>query len=184
MNDRWKVALAVSLAVNLFLAGAGVGVIVIGARLVGERQDLRRGGGEGQRMAAAFQALPPDRRQALRDIMRSQALDSAEDLRAARQARQDAIRLMTVEPYDANAVAAALTKARDADGRARARVDATLAARLAGLSPQERAVFSRLLMRGPGRGGPRGPRGGPGGPPGGPGGPPPPPPPPPGGEAQ
>jgi uncharacterized membrane protein len=167
MSPRWKIILGVSLALNLFLLGAGVGVVVVGARLVGERSDLRRGG-EGQRMAAAFQALPPERREALRDIMRTQALDAAEDLRAAREARQEATRLMTADPYDATGVAAALTRAREAEGRARARIDATLASKLAGLSPQERAVFARLLMRGPGRGGPRHGPGRPGGPPPGP----------------
>jgi uncharacterized membrane protein len=178
MSDRWKIVLALSLALNLFLVGAGVGVIVVGARLLGERSDFRRGG-ESQRIVAAFQALPPDRRQALRDIMRTQALDAAPDLRAAQDARREASALMTAQTYDAAAVAAALTRARDAEGRARARIDATLAARLAGLSPQERVMFSRLLMRGPGgRGGPRG-RGGPAGRPGD--GPPPPPPPPAGG---
>ena len=171
MTGRWKIILGVSLALNLFLAGAGVGVAVVGARLVGERSDLHRGFGDG-RIGAALSALPPERREALRDIMRSQALDAAPDLRAARDARQEAIRLMTAEPYDSAAVAAALAKARDAEGRARARIDATLATRLAGLSTQERAMFSRMLMRGPGRGGPHGPRG-----PGGPDGPPPPPPP-------
>jgi uncharacterized membrane protein len=171
MSDRWKIILAVSLALNLFLLGAGVGVGVVGARLLGER--VRQGGG-GQRMTAAFQALPQDRRQALRDIMRTQAMDAAPDFRAARQAREEAVRLITTEPYDANAVAAALAKARDADARARGRIDATLASKLAGLSPQERAMFARILMRGPGRGGPRGPRGG-GRPP---------PPPPPGGNGE
>jgi hypothetical protein len=126
MSDRWKIILAVSLAVNLFLIGAGVGVAVVGARMMGEHSDFRHGGyggygagNDGGRITSAFQSLT-----------------------------------------------AALAKGRDADARARARIDATLASRLASLTPQERQMFSRLLMRGPGRGGggPRGPRGGQGGP--------------------
>jgi uncharacterized membrane protein len=173
MSDRWKIILAVSLAVNLFLIGAGVGVAVVGARMMGEHSDFRHGGyggygagNDGGRITSAFQSLPPERRQALRDLMRAQALDAAPDLQVAREARQEATRLMTADPYDAAAVTAALAKGRDADARARARIDATLASRLASLTPQERQMFSRLLMRGPGRGGggPRGPRGGQGGP--------------------
>jgi uncharacterized membrane protein len=160
MSRRWKIILAISLVANLFLVGAGLGVFVVGSRLIGERADLRRGG-DNQRIAQAFQSLPPDRRQALQDIMRVQALSSASDLQAARQARQDAARLMAANPYDPAAVTAALTRAREAEGRARAGIDATLAMRLASLSPQERQMFSRLLIRGPGRGGGRGGHGGP-----------------------
>lgn len=149
MSNRWKVAIAVSLALNLFLVGLVVGSLLIGARLLGERSEFRRG--RGSDLAAAFQALPEARRQALRDIMRAQALDAAPDLREAAGARREAMRLIAAEPYDAAAVTQALERARLADGRARARIDATLASRLTELSPQERAVFARVMMRGPQR---------------------------------
>jgi uncharacterized membrane protein len=92
--------------------------------------------------------------------MRAQALDAAPDLREAGEARREAARLMAADQYDATAVAAALARARAADGRARARIDATLASRLAEFSPEERAVFARVMMRGPDRRGGRGRRGG------------------------
>ena len=169
MSRGWKIAIAISLALNLFLLGTGVGVLVVGTRALVERADLRRGGGDGQRVFAAFQALPPDRRQALREMLRAQAMDAAPDLRAAAQARREANQLMAADHYDAAAVTAALTRARDAEGRARARLDDTLAARLATLTPQERVVFAQAMLRGPTRGNPRGGRGGgrpPGPPPG------------------
>ena len=174
MSPRWKIAVAVSLALNLFLIGSMVGVLVVGLRIFGERAEVS--GGRGGDLNAAFQALPEARRQALREIMRNQAIDAAPDLRAAAAARREATQLMGTEPYDSAAVSAALTRAREADGRARARIDATLATRLAELSPQERTLFARVMMRGPG-----GRRGGPGGrPDGGRRGDGPPPPPPPG----
>ncbi len=168
MSRGWKIAIGVSLALNLFLVGAVVGVLVVGARTLMERADFRRDGGGG-RVFAAFQALPQDRRQALRAMMREQAMDAAPDMRAAAEARRHAEQLMAADRYDASAVAAALTEARQAEDRARARLDSTLAARLATLTPQERVVFAQVMMRGP----PRGPRGGRGGrgdgsPPGGP----------------
>ncbi|HTI67223.1 MAG TPA: periplasmic heavy metal sensor [Caulobacteraceae bacterium] len=146
MNRGWKIAVAVSLALNLFLAGSIVGVLVVGARMIGERADVRRG--RGPDMNAVLQALPQARRAALREIMRAQALDAAPDLREAAAARRQALQLMGAAPYDAAAVASALERARAADGRARARIDATLATRLGELSPQERTLFARMMTRG------------------------------------
>lgn len=168
MTPGWKIAITVSLVLNLFLVGSMVGVIVIGQKLLGERQEVRRG--RGGDIGAAFQALPDARRQAFRDVMRAQALSAAPDFKEAGAARREAMRLMSAQTYDAAAVSAALARARDADARARGRIDATLASRLGEFSPQERTLFARVMMRGPGGGRGRGP----GGPP-----PPPQPPPPP-----
>jgi uncharacterized membrane protein len=157
VSPRWKIAIAVSLALNLFLVGSMVGVLVVGLRAFGEHAEVRRG--RGPDLSAAFQALPESRRQAFREVMRAQALSAGPDLREAAAARRQATQLMAAEPYDAAAVSDALARARAADGRARARIDATLATRLAEFSPQERALFARVMTRGPeGR---RGRRGGP-----------------------
>jgi len=175
MSGRWRILLIASLVLNLFLAGAVAGGLVVGAKVLRERTEARRA--EGQRMAAAFQVLAPERRTALREIMRDQARSAAPDMREAREARREAMRLIAADPYDPKAVTAALDRAREAEDRARARIDATLAARLAELQPQERATFAGRLMFGPGRGERRMMilRGRPGGPP--------PPPPPEGAEA-
>jgi uncharacterized membrane protein len=173
MSKGWKIAIGVSLALNLFLIGSLVGVMVIGLRAFGDRDDAQRARRPG--IGAAFQALPDDRRQAFREVMRAQALAAGPDFRAAAQARREAMQAMSAPAYDAAAVSAALQRAREADGRARARIDATLAERLSQFSPSERQLFARGMMRGPngGRGGGR--RGGDGR--GRPDGPPPPPPP-------
>ena len=164
MSTRWKIIIGVSLALNLFLIGAMAGVIVVGLKMFGEQAEMRRG--RGPNIGAAFQALPDDRRQAFREVMRAQALSAAPDFRAAGEARREAMRLMSAPTYDAAAVSAALDRARAADGRARARIDATLATRLSEFSPEERQLFARVMMRGPdGRRGRRGPGGPPGGPP-------------------
>jgi len=159
MSNRWKILLIVSVVLNLFLAGAVVGGLFVGTRTLRDRIELRRP--DGQRMVMAFQALPPDRRSALRDIMRAQALDAAPDMRAAAEARREAGRLIAAEPYDAKAVDAALQRSLEAENRARERINATLAQRLGELRPEERSAFARFLLRGPGRHGPRPPRGGP-----------------------
>jgi uncharacterized membrane protein len=153
MSGRWKTLLIVSLVVNLFLVGITAGLLFAGSRLMSDRLD-RAGRRDGGRLAVAFQALPPDRRAALREMMRGPAREARPDLTEAREARMEAARQIATEPYDARVVAAALARARAADARARSRIDETLAARLAELSPQERALFAQVMMRG-GRGGPR-----------------------------
>jgi uncharacterized membrane protein len=160
MDRRSKIVLVASVAANLFLAGALIGALVVGSRLVHERTEARRGG-DRPGVWSAVQAVPPERRRALRQVMREQALQAAPDLRAARDARRTAAQLIAVPVYDAAAVEAALKRARDYDSRARAKIDAALAARLAQFSPEERAAFARVMIRGPRGGGPG--RGGPGG---------------------
>jgi uncharacterized membrane protein len=146
MNGRWNILLVVSLVLNLFLAGAIGGAVVVGTRFLGERDGRR--GDDGRRVNQAFAALAPERRDQLREIMRAQALNAAEDVALARQARVEAVELASAESYDPVAVGAALERARAADGRARARIDTALAARLAEFTQEERAQFSRLLLRG------------------------------------
>ena len=164
MDGRAKIILVASIVVNLFLAGALAGALVVGSRFVQERSEAR--GGDRPGMLRAVQAVPSERRQLLREVMRDQALAARPDLQAARQARRNAARLIGAETYDAAAVEAALKQAREADLAARAKIDTALAARLAELTPEDRAAFARVMMRGPrgGEGRGRGPRG-PGGPP-------------------
>jgi len=158
MDRRAKTILIASLVANLFLAGALVGALVVGSRMIHERTEVRRGDRPG--VWSAVQAIPPERRQMLREVMREQAREAGPDLQAGREARQAAARLIAEPVYDAVAVAAALERAREFDAQARAKVDAGLAKRLGQLTPEERATFASVMTRGPRGGGPgRGPRG-------------------------
>src|SRR4051812_8021007 len=105
MSRGWKIALVASAVLNLFLIGLVAGGLIVGSRLLlDERVELRRGA-QSERLAAAFEALPPERR-TLRDLIRSQAAGAAPDLREAGAARREAIRLIAEPQYDAAAVAA------------------------------------------------------------------------------
>ncbi|OYX31828.1 MAG: hypothetical protein B7Y99_09620 [Caulobacterales bacterium 32-69-10] len=148
MTPRWKIAIAVSLVLNLFLIGSLVGVIIVGLKMADERAEVRRG--RGHDIGAALQALPDERRRAFREVMRARALSAAPDFRAAGEARREATQLMAAQTYDAAAVSAALARARAAEARARARIDATLATRLSEFSAEERKLFAQVMMRGPG----------------------------------
>ena len=167
MDRRTKTILIVSLTANLFLVGALIGTLILGSRLAHERTEARRGDRPG--VWSAMQSIPPERQRVLRQMMREQAMRAAPDLRAAREARRAAARLIAAPSYDPAAVEAALRRARDHDLQARAKVDAALAVRLGELTAQERAAFGQVMLRGPrgGRGRRDGSRGGPP-PPGGP----------------
>jgi len=166
MERRAKIVLIGSLVANLFLAGALAGALVVGSQTLRERGPGPRAGGPGA--WTAFQAIPQERREAIRALMREPAMEAAEDMRAAREARRAAAEAIAAPVYDPIAVAVALTQARDHDAQGRARLDAALASRLAQLSAEERAAFAEAMSRGrmPRGGGGEG-RGGRGGPPGG-----------------
>ena len=146
MNGKAKIILIVSLVANLFLAGALVGALIIGSKLMHDRGAERRGDRPG--MLNAVQSISPERRQMLRDVMREQALKAASDLGAARDARRAAAELIAVPVYDGTAVDLALKRAREHETAARAKIDAALAARLGQLSPEDRAAFAQVMMRG------------------------------------
>jgi uncharacterized membrane protein len=149
MDGRTRFLIIASLVVNLFLAGALIGVLVVGAKLVHDRDYARRVDDDRAGARNAFQAIPPERRRELARLLRQPAVEAAPDLRASREARRHAAELIAAPNYDAAAVEAALKQARDREFQARAKIDAALASRLAQLSPQERAGFGQMMVRGP-----------------------------------
>ncbi len=161
-----KTLLVASLAGNLFLVGLGVGVGVMGWRMVNNRPPQQR-----SNVWQASTALSPEDRAAMRQVMQAHAVEATPDMRAARTARREASTLMMAPVYDAAAVTAALDKARIADMAARAKMDAGLVAYTATLDAPRRALLVQAMqtdarnMRlgrggrgGGGRGGPDGDR--------------------------
>ena len=107
MTDRQlKLLLAASLVVNIFLIGIGIGVGVMGARMLRDRMQARA-----PAVWQAAQALPQEDRQLLRRMLRERAERAAPYVRAAREARREAAQLIAAPKYDAAAVAAALARA-------------------------------------------------------------------------
>ncbi len=142
---RFRVLLAGSLLVNVFLAGA-----VIGGLAVLLRQEPRQlPAALLQRpIRAAGHGLPlPDRRR-FRQLMAQTLRDSHDLLEEARRDRQTAALLFVQPRFDAGAAAAALQQARDADLQLRARLEAAAVLFAAGLPAVERAVLAEGLSRG------------------------------------
>lgn len=138
-----KFALALSVAVNVLVICALVAAaFVIGTRWPQERHEGRRHGA-----MAIVQTLEPDQQAQVRERLRAAALEARPDFRAAREARREAIALAQAEPMDAAAVSAALARSREAEHRARARLEAGLVEALAGLDAQGRRQLAPVLAR-------------------------------------
>ncbi|CAN5339043.1 hypothetical protein BH11PSE2_BH11PSE2_06490 [soil metagenome] len=167
-GNGWKIALAISLAVNVF----GVGALV-GAMGKQATQDPRRAPPPiGNPLMRAGDQLSPEQQQAFRAMMRARAQTAQPLLREARQDRLDAAKLFGASEFDKTAASAALAKARTADFTARQDLEAAVVDFAATLNVEDRKKLAQGLReppRGPGgmggRGGRRGMRGGMGGPP-------------------
>ena len=160
MNGKGlAIALAASLALNIFVLGAVAGAY--GTRVRTEQQRAAPGGNP---MMRAGDRLPEGPREAYRLRLREQSQATQPLLREAREARMDAARALAADKFDAAAVTAAFARARTADLQARERLEASVVQFAAGLSTDERRALAQGLRQPPrgGRGGPDG-RGGPGG---------------------
>jgi uncharacterized membrane protein len=169
MDGRgFKIALAVSLVVNVFVIGAVAGFLLAPMVTPPGGPPLKS-----PTILAGEQLNPEDRaefHQMLSDV--SQA--TGPTVLDARLARRELYQLLKVEPFDHNGATAAMARARADDQQVRARMDEAVLDFAAKLSPQERAAlaegFRRAVLKhwavlGPGGGGPSGPpTGGPGGP--------------------
>ena len=152
MSARTRLLLIASLALNLFLAG------LIGTALVLDRgpaardpapaPTAERAGPRGPRgMWAAADRLPPEKAEALRQVLRQAAEEGRPRVARLRQARRDAVAAMVREPYDPAAVREALARARTEELAARGGFDEAVTAYAARLEPQERAVIAEALRR-------------------------------------
>lgn len=139
------VALAASVAVNLFAATAAW-TVLYGEHRIERRDDDNRDGGD--RRASARElvaALDADARAPVRNALRAAGLRARPDFQAAREARRQAVVAAATEPYDAAAVAALLVQSRVAENRGREKVETDALAILATLEPADRAAFAQIL---------------------------------------
>lgn len=107
---RWvKIALVLSLGLNLLVAGAVVGGMVRHARTPpgGPVEDVRRLG-----IAPFVRGLDQRHQRALRDEVLTRRADIVEGARKMRRASRRFVAALRAEPYDADAAAAALADVR------------------------------------------------------------------------
>jgi uncharacterized membrane protein len=147
MGNGAKIALAISLVLNLFLIGAGVSAFVFRERLLHDLHGLR----PPTPLNVAARALDPDVRAKLRDAMRSAALTAKPDFVAAREARMKAAELAAAPTYDRAAVKAELVEARNSETHGRGLLDDRLLDFMGTLPPDQRAKLAEALKGRPPR---------------------------------
>ncbi|MEO0391370.1 MAG: periplasmic heavy metal sensor [Pseudomonadota bacterium] len=132
-----KVALVVSLAVNLLIIGAIAGAVL-------------RGTGPAARGTVNFalpyaQALEPETRRAMmRSVMQSEA-GRAIRPRARRQGYADVVALLRADPFDAAALEAAVASQAQAFWTVQGQAQAQWLEIVAGMTAGERAVYAAAV---------------------------------------
>lgn len=155
------VALAVSVAVNLFAATAAY-TVMNRQHEVEQRADDRRDGGDRPSPRELIAALPPETRETVKQAMRAAGLRARPDFQASREARRQAVLAAAADPYDPARVEALLDQSRASEIAGREKLEADSLAILATLSPAHRAAFAEILdAKRRGDGGGRRDRGGP-----------------------
>ncbi|MGQ0565526.1 MAG: periplasmic heavy metal sensor [Gemmobacter sp.] len=147
-SPRWmRMLLVVSLALNLLVAGALLGVALRGGPSPVAVRDLGFGP-----FAAA---LSPEDRAALRQAWMTRSGGSEGGRRAMRADMRALLDILRAEPFDAEALRAHLEKGAERTGRRLELGLSLIAERVTGLSPAERLAFAdrleRELRRGPHR---------------------------------
>lgn len=138
------IILFVSLAVNVFLVGAAVGGLVVGQRFRPERPAMAR---NGPPLWAAASQLAPEQRRAYRQLLRGEAGEVRDGMRAAHEARTRAWRGLAAEPFDPDAAKRDLNAARSRETQIRAGVDGRIVDFAAKLPPADRAALAEGLAQ-------------------------------------
>ncbi|AZO20161.1 periplasmic heavy metal sensor [Mesorhizobium sp. M1E.F.Ca.ET.045.02.1.1] len=132
---------AASLVLNVFLIGALAG----GAGwLIGKSNP-------GYWLESAGGRLPAADRKAFRQALREVRRESRAVILDGQQARREAADLLQQPTLDANALAAALERARTADATIRSRLEQRIVEFAASSSPQDRKLLADALLRQVGR---------------------------------
>lgn len=149
-----KIALAASVALNLFAIGGGVAAWVTHEGVEKRAEEQRRSGRQPPVMAV-IDGLEPPVRDRVRAALRASALAAKPDFEEARAARREAIEQARSPTFDAAAVTALLDRSRTAEMRGRARLEQDSTLLLDSLDVADRQALSSILSRhGPrGRGG-------------------------------
>lgn len=146
-----KIALGVSVALNLFAVGALAAGGVVGARLQREADRPPRH----VPVMEVVRSLPETERTRVTEALRANALAARPDFQAARAARREAVEMAGAARFDRAAIRSRLAASNAAEMRGRARLEAGALDLLEQASAEDRARLAPILNKtGPrGRGG-------------------------------
>jgi uncharacterized membrane protein len=136
-----KIALAVSLVVNVFIIGAVAGFLLTPVLAPPTAQAMKNP------TIAAGEQLNPDDRAAFHQMLSDASQASGPTVLDSRLARRELIQLLKTEPFDRAGATAAMARARADDQQVRARLDEAVLDFAAKLSPQERAAMAEGFRR-------------------------------------
>ncbi|MBW8304205.1 MAG: periplasmic heavy metal sensor [Brevundimonas sp.] len=147
MNARTlKIALAASVALNLFAIAAGA-TLLVGRADVERRIEAQHRAPRDRSFMTVVEGLDPAVRDRVRDTLRASAHAAHPDFEETRLKRRQATALARSANFDPARVSALLDESRAAELRGRARLEADAVAVLATLEPDDRAALSEILTR-------------------------------------
>jgi len=142
-----KVWLGVSVALNLFLLGAGAGL----GYIANDKCKLLPAKNPDKRPAMYYltDGLSPTSSEKVRKIVTAAALDGEADMQAGRDHRKAAVKILLSDTPDAQAARAEIHKARVAESHAKDKVEAAVVGLLIELPAADRAIITEHLVRNP-----------------------------------
>jgi uncharacterized membrane protein len=143
-SSRIKIALAASLALNLFVIGAVAGAAGMQARLSKKAPETSTRGNTSALMRAA-EVLPEAKREQYIARLKTEGENAQADFKAARAARVEASALIAAPSYDLPRISSLLAQARTHDVRARTRFETAVIEFAGTLTPAERKVLGERL---------------------------------------
>lgn len=141
-----KIALAASVALNLFAVAAGATLLVARAD-VERRIEAQHRAPRHRSFMTVIEGLDPAVRERVRETLRASAREARPDFEETRLKRRQATALVRSGEFDPDRVSVLLEESRAAELRGRARLEADAVAVLATLEPDDRAALSEILTR-------------------------------------
>ncbi|WP_447910663.1 periplasmic heavy metal sensor [Brevundimonas bullata] len=141
-----KIALAVSVALNVFAVAAG-GAVWVARDKVEQRVAEAQKPGRGESVWDVVERMDPAVRDQVKRQLRASAMQARPDFDEARAARREAIALTGAETFDPVAVAALLERSRASEARGRSRLETGAVETLRQLSPADRKALAPILSR-------------------------------------
>jgi uncharacterized membrane protein len=141
MNNKFKYAFAASLLLNVLLIGV----------LLGQFSQRFEPGFRHRHQHSLMQQLPESLHSRFREQMQAMRTDHREIRRQVRAAREEAIRILIAEPFDAGAYDRQVQLIHELSGQMHQRMAETVKQLAQQLTPQERAALAQMLRHPPPR---------------------------------
>ncbi len=141
-----KIALAASVALNLFAIAGGVTLWVTKTKAE-NKIEAAQAPGRQSTFKDILAGMEPETRDRVRSTFRASAMAARPDFEASRAARRQAVELMRGPNPDAAAANTLLDQSRAAEMRGRARLEHDATAVLVTLDPDDRQALAVILMR-------------------------------------